>query len=589
MMKKDKRDFLVATESSVFQGGDGDVVLPDDIAAYMESESTKPVNLPQGSAKGHKAAEGSPTPEWGGQPTAGAKDRPDIPGLVDVPMDSDEAAESEPLVGRKAALFGSVEPSREDRATFDWLKMEGVGGKQVKAASDELPDLAVDDDSILIDEDDDSILIDDDDEATLEGDELLEALQVESRDALPTKADADARKKALFSSVEPSDQVKANFGFERREGAVTSSAQQKMPAKPAAAPVAPAKQARPASERSTDMNKIATDVSAESSVFGSAGGHVVSGKASKDLAKRLKALNEEQIVGLDLWEDGATACFVKYARGKILITHAGQVEFSKDGGDAERATQLKALWRGMKLPTRSVWVNVHNASLLQKYVRYDVPMDDLVPYLRRDAEESMSGAGGSVVLDWVMTPQPGGGGEGILFALPAWEQDHLLGLLKKAGLYVCGLSVAACDLARLYTLMRPATGEGNAQCICSLSRTGADIVIVYGDGALYSRTVYSRSGGWDENLSYLYECLNDAINYFNSWINKSPVSSVMLCGHVPEVGDLVGELLQETGLLGEVWNPVLGGGLFELAGLAKKNGISGRVLAGSLGLALERG
>ena len=557
-MKKrvDKKDFLVATESSVFEGGDEDVVLPDDIASFMESDENMSVSLP-----------------LGGEGQEGA---PEMPGMVDVP-DGDGEVE-EPMTGKKAALFGSVEPSSEDRETFDWLKMEDSqeGGRQEAGSA---VDNLVPNDAIqpVVQE-----------SAPLEGDALMEALNAEALvdgDEDDLSSGANSRKAALFNSVEATDEVKANFGFERRENAPAFEE----PAAPMAsnARVVNAADAVAAVEVAADMNKIATDASAESTVFGAAGGRVITGKASGDLAKRLKALNEEQIVGLDLWDDGATACFAKYSRGKVLITHAGHLEFSAGAGDAERIAELKAFWKGMKFPTRSVWVNVHNASLLQKYVRYDVPVDDLEPYLRRDAEESMSGAGGSVVLDWVMKSQPGGGGEGILFALPVWEQEHLLSSLRMAGLYVCGLSVAACDLARLFTLMRP--GDNGAQCICSLSNTGADIVIVYGNGALYSRTIYSRSGGWEENLSYLYECLNDAINYFNSWINKSPVSSVMLCGRVPEVGDLVGELLQETGLLGEVWNPVLDGGLFEMVGSARKSGVSGRALAGALGLALQRG
>lgn len=304
----------------------------------------------------------------------------------------------------------------------------------------------------------------------------------------------------------------------------------------------------------------------------------------------VQAVRAETIAGLTLWDDGATVCLLKICRGKLEVTHAGHVEFPEKAGDTKRIALIRSMWKRSKIPTRSVWVSVHASSMLQKYVMYDLDGEHLKAALLRDAEQSLRAMGGDSAVDWLVSPRQQGGVEGMVFAVPGWERDHYISLLRKAGLLVCGMSVSACDLARTLEMARPypELKQRPTECVVSFSRSGADIVIVYGAGSFYSRTVFSRVASWRDNMNYLYECLNDAMGYFSSWINGRPVATLLLTGMVPDLPDLGGELLRETGIFAEIWNPVSESPFVSMASSAKHSGVSGSMLAGTTGLALIR-
>lgn len=598
--KQNKDNYLVATDAPIFPGGDAepkffsdftddfsDVDLDDDLAGFAEADdrfaddgaslvgdSIELDDDDEPAMTGKKAAFFSQVESHGKHASAAPQ--------AGMPLDDDDDYDE----------FGEIEIDED-------IFMEGnlVGSSSLQSEAPKkssgislINDDAFGDDFVEIDLDDaeESAFAVPLSSPVAELPKLEEESEEEGEPEVMT-----GRKAALFHSVEPAGKEASRF-VARADKAPKQPVVEKKPAAKAAAPkppsLSPLKPLESKAAAQTSTNKVAAEYGGDASVFGSVGGHVSGSKKRGEIIRSMKYLNHESIAGIDLWEDGATACFLKWNRGKLQITHAGHIEFPEGIGDVEKATMLKGFWKNLKMPTRSVWVNVHNPSLLQKYVRYDMPVDELESTLRRDAEESMPGAVGNVVMDWNIKERFGGGGEGLLFALPIWEQEHLLSILRRAGLLVCGMSVAACDIARLVAIARTrGSGAGSAECVCSMSRTGADIVIIYGDGAVYSRTVYSRAGGWEKNLSYLFECMNDAVNYFNSWISRDPVATILLCGQVPEVEDLGGAMLRETGLLAEVWNPVADSDIFELTGAAKRSGVLGRNLVGSLGVAMERG
>ncbi len=311
----------------------------------------------------------------------------------------------------------------------------------------------------------------------------------------------------------------------------------------------------------------------------------------KDVVAQLgKSLARERVAGLMLWEDGAVVCLMGYRGGKLCVTHSGSISFPADTFEDEKAQMLRALWHDAKITTRSVWVSCHTPALVQKYARYDLPEHELEAALLRDAEQSQ-GVGVNALVDWSVVRSHRSSFEGMVFVLPGWERESLMSVLKKAGLYFCGMSVPTCDLARTLALSRPYKSdvERPTECVLSFSETSVDIVIMYGLGNFYSRTVYSRVASWRDNMPYLYECLNDAISYFGGWINSNPISALLLTGNVPDVADLSGDFLRETGIFSEIWNPVQECSALEMTPSAKRTGLTGTALAGALGLALMRG
>lgn len=301
--------------------------------------------------------------------------------------------------------------------------------------------------------------------------------------------------------------------------------------------------------------------------------------------------SKDPVVGLDLWEDRAFACAVQIEDQSIELQRYGREEFSINLTDKERSQKIKAMWRKARFPTRAVWVNFHSQMLVQKFFSMKIPEAELKDALLLEAEEAFPKQHSDVAMDYHLNDLPGPNGElcGMMYALPGWELQSHLELLKQAGLMVYGVSVGPCDLSNLFTLLCPGKTEQYAQCLINLSTHFADIAILYGEHSIYSRTVLSRSGPWSANLDYLAENLNDALMYFGQWVSEKQVEAVHISGSLSAEVDICGGLLEKSGIPVYAWNPFEEQSGIRLTSASHNLTCSPLDLANSIALALRRG
>jgi Tfp pilus assembly PilM family ATPase len=309
--------------------------------------------------------------------------------------------------------------------------------------------------------------------------------------------------------------------------------------------------------------------------------------ADSDWVRSLVGSNEV-IAGLVLWEEQAVAAVLEHHKGSTVLKQAGQVVFPKNATDAERSRILKKWWRSSRFCTRSVWAGFHTSSDIQKYFSLPVDESGLRDALMLEAEESLQVESPNALMDYYLfeKEKKDDPSTGMMFATPRWSVMRYKKILDDAGLLVCGIGVPNVEIARTFRWLGMPVSPQFADCVLFLTETSANIVIVCGNSSLYSRTVESASGGWETNLDYLVQALNDAFMYFQLYLSTFPVGRIQLTGHFPEHIDLTGFLLMETGLVVRQWDPLAETG--KLYCSPKLAASAPDLLAGCLGLALRR-
>ena len=269
-------------------------------------------------------------------------------------------------------------------------------------------------------------------------------------------------------------------------------------------------------------------------------------------------LSKEVIAGLSLRHGTSSISVLQYRSNRLHITRTGTIKINllENPNDAARA--LKEQWKKSRIPTRSVWANIHSRLMIQKFFCLKLTEENLQSALLIEAEELLQIAQKDLIVDYHLNDQRGPNDElcGMMYAIPRWELLTHLNILRKAGLFICGISSPACDLAALYKQVCPTLTRNNpVQAIICLTESSADLVFLYGKNSMYSRTVFSTARNWASHISYLAQSINDAIMYFGHWVSPMPVSQFFLTGIIPDDTDLCGLLLRETGIPVYAWDP----------------------------------
>lgn len=296
----------------------------------------------------------------------------------------------------------------------------------------------------------------------------------------------------------------------------------------------------------------------------------------------------ETIAGLVLWEEQVVVAVLDHRRGSTVLKQAGQFVFPKNATDAERSKLLKKWWKSSYFCTRSVWAGFHTSSDIQKYFSLPVDESGLREALTLEAEESLQVESPNALMDYFLFEKEDKDDPctGMMFATPRWSILRYKKILEDAGLLVCGIGVPSVEMARAFRWLGTPVSSQFADCVVFLTQSSANVVIIYGEGALYSRTVESSSGGWGDNLEYLVQSLNDAFMYFQLYLSSIPVGRIQVTGHFPENVDMTGFLLMETGLVVRQWDPLAD--KEKLYCPPKLAAAAPDLLAGCLGLALRR-
>lgn len=308
---------------------------------------------------------------------------------------------------------------------------------------------------------------------------------------------------------------------------------------------------------------------------------------------------KENIAGINIG-DGfvSVARIVRRGRKKILLTHAGWMEYASDASDEDIIQVIRKLWKSTRMPTRTVCAGIHTHSLCLKFFKYpDLAPRELISALQLEAEETLQLPPDEITLDWhVNRPrndpytQQGEQMQGVLVAMEKKQVNRQLNLLKKAGLYPVVMDVGSTSLCNLYLALRgEKVNAENAVCVVNLSRYNADISILYNDHYIYPRTIISRSAEWVSKVQYLIENISDALLYYHVKVDKTPVTQLVLTGFVPDDSEFVGQIHDTIGLPTEVWSPLRDDNFIMAHGVksSKKYDITNPLMTTSLGLGLR--
>ena len=308
---------------------------------------------------------------------------------------------------------------------------------------------------------------------------------------------------------------------------------------------------------------------------------------------------QESIAGINIGDGFVSASrVVRKGRRKIMLTHAGWMEYSPDASDAEIVQVIRKLWKKCKMPTKTVCAGLQSQSLCLKYFKYpDLSPMELTSALKLEAEETLQLPPEQIMLDWHLNrpkndpyTQLGEQLQGILVAVSKDQVNRRMTLLKKAGLYPVVMDIGNTSLCNLYLALRgDKVSPDNAVCVVNLSRYNADISILYNDHYIYPRTIISRSAEWASKVQYLIENISDALLYYHVKVDKTPVTQLVLTGFVPPNPDFVAQIHDTIGLPTEVWSP-LNDENFQIAHSVKNSKVCDVVtplMTTSLGLGLR--
>ncbi|MBT8046392.1 MAG: pilus assembly protein PilM [Pontiella sp.] len=274
---------------------------------------------------------------------------------------------------------------------------------------------------------------------------------------------------------------------------------------------------------------------------------------------------KEKIAGINIADGVVSATHVvRRGRKKIMLTHAGWMEYAPDATDEEIVQVIRKLWKKTRMPTRTVCCGMHTRSMCLKYFRYpDLAPRELQSALNLEAEETLQLPPDEIALDWHLNrpksdPYTSSGEQlhGFLVAVEKKEVNRQLNLLKRAGLYPVITDVGSTSICNTFLALRgDKVNQNNAVCIVNLSRFNADISILYNDHYIYPRTIISRSSEWATKVQYLIENISDALLYYHVKVDKAPVTQLVLTGFVPDDPEFMNQVHDSIGLPTEVWTP----------------------------------
>jgi len=274
----------------------------------------------------------------------------------------------------------------------------------------------------------------------------------------------------------------------------------------------------------------------------------------------------ESVAGINIADGVVSAArIVRHGRHKIVLTHAGCMEYAPDASDAEIVQVVRWLWKKTRMPTRMVCNGLHCQSLCLKYFKYpDLAPCELASALNLEAEESLQLPPDQIALDWHLNrplnnpyTQHGDQMHGVLVAVKKATVVQQLNLLKKCGLFPVAIDVGSTALCNLYLkLCGEKVHAGNAICVINFSRFHADVTILYDEHYIYPRTIISRSSEWSSKVQYLIENISDALLYYHVKVDKVPVTRLVLTGLVPDSPEFTRHVQGSIGLPVEVWDPL---------------------------------
>lgn len=305
---------------------------------------------------------------------------------------------------------------------------------------------------------------------------------------------------------------------------------------------------------------------------------------------------DQHVVGLDIGDGLITAAHVRLQKdGRPKVTRAGWEKCDPAMSDRQIADVIRRLWRSRAFGTMSVVSCFRSPSLTLKNFRHpNLSKTELAATLRLEAEEALRVPPQKIAMDWQITDGPSVGagqekGDGILVAAPREEVERHLELLRMAGLYPVVLDVGVLAIGNLYTAIEELPPAAAPVCIANLGNRTADIAILYHDGFIYPRVVFSPAADWRTVADQLSGHIQDMMKYSEFKLRRDSVKRVMLCGSVPEDGSFRRGVSEGVGLPCEVWNPIakLAPGLRVNRLLSGKHAEMGPALATCLGLALR--
>lgn len=276
-------------------------------------------------------------------------------------------------------------------------------------------------------------------------------------------------------------------------------------------------------------------------------------------AKRNKMCDREDIIGLDINDGRLTAAhFIRSADG-VILNRLAFGDYEPQLPDHQIATVIREFWKKERFSTRLVCTCLRSRALMVRYFQYaNLSVDELAMALSLEAEEALRLSSDELCIDWHLDPvicDQDGKPEnltGILVAAPRKTVRRHLELIKAAGLYSVNVEVSCSALCNCYSFFT-ARRQTKPVCLVNLTDRTADI-IMYTDGGVYPRTLFSSNDGWKSNTEYLLENIQNALLYYHLKIKHNPVEKIFLVGKIPAPDQFPEHLARKVSLPVELFN-----------------------------------
>ncbi|GEM_PF-2444568 len=267
----------------------------------------------------------------------------------------------------------------------------------------------------------------------------------------------------------------------------------------------------------------------------------------------------EHAVGLDINFGRITAAHFVQTSEALTLNKLASTRYDPEMPDKELAGKLHEFWKKEKLPSRTVCTCLHSRALaIRPFAYKNLTRDELPHALSLEAEEALQKHPGEISMDWHLAPtapdETGHRAElaGTLVAAPHKTVQRHLDLIKAAGLYSISVEVSCSALHRLYCFLTREQASGPA-CVVNLADRTADIMMC-SNGNSYPRTIFSAGDGWESNLDYLANNIQDALLHYDMKRKHAPATKILLTGQLAGQDALTARLQEETGLPVDIWD-----------------------------------
>lgn len=265
--------------------------------------------------------------------------------------------------------------------------------------------------------------------------------------------------------------------------------------------------------------------------------------------------SKEEVAGL-FFDDNVALCALldMSSKGVLRIKNAAALAMPGGVDKTEKAKYLEELWKLSKIKTSSVTVSIHSRSTVVKSFSMEGLSDaDVTRALLLESEDLFQLSDDDMALDWHAIQREQSRLDGIYVAVPRLVLNDELTTAKHAGLYPVIVDTIPLALANLYFAMQMPAEE--AVFIVHVRESAWDLVVIYGNGLTYCRSVGNTGPDENNNFSILSKAVREVCDYSKHKLRQAPIMNICLTGFMDNPNGYAMALQDELQLMVDVWDP----------------------------------